>query len=260
MEPNSLESFLDEMRLEVSAPEYNNSAGRLIVLLQALAGTKSYYDNIAIAHGGSPESRQDAKVRVCHTFLNMVGETYEELLNDVANSPRIKEAARDEITRGLRSLQDLVYPMGPSGVPRGISSGEMPYLRLAATLLDQEQAINEDELNGILDSIESLTRQLGDSRIDPNAREALMDLMRHARFAVDYYRIYGAKGFRTAFKRMIGELWVLLNDEGQEIKEKTWWSNVKELLRRVDKAASKFEEHRPLIEAAGRLLLGGQGA
>ncbi len=245
------------LRLESNTPEFSNSAGRLLALLGSLAPGADYFVNIATLYGGNSGTSEEAKVRIYLDYMSMTIEVFDELMQDIENSPVINQETKCMLTTGLGSLGSLIFNIVPSNPPRGLQETERVYLRMAGSMLEKEEQLGSEEIDGILEAIDLLMNRLDDANIHQSAKEALMELARHARFAVDHYRIYGLKGFRSACKKMLGELLVILAEEGNDVKQQAWWQNAVELVKKFDAIASRLVKYKPLLEAGGRLLLGG---
>lgn len=87
-------------------------------------------------------------------------------------------------------------------------------------------------------------------------RIALLEIVRLSRNAVEQYNIYGARGFKAAFKRMLSELMEVYFDQGADkVKDKAWWKQAVEHVKLIDAMAARLEKYRPLLESAGRIFL-----
>lgn len=76
--------------------------------------------------------------------------------------------------------------------------------------------------------------------------------------AVKWFDVHGARGFKRAFKRMIGELvelWVEAKPTEPNETPPTWWETALAHITLVDKVATKALDYSPLIEYAAPILL-----
>jgi hypothetical protein len=243
-----------ELRLQTSVPEFNNSAGRLLALLRDFAPGQNYFENISRMHGGGEGLTKAEKARLYVKFMAMLGDAYEECLSAIRSSPKMNDPTRDLYIVGLNSLGARIFTDAPGSNWIGISESEFTNLRLASATLDQELSLGEDDLDSIADSLESLLKQLRDSSIGDEARKSLMDLIRHASFAVDYYRIFGVEGFGSAFKKMIGDYVYALQRKDGAPGDEGLWNGFKNLLSRFDSIYAKALKYRPLFEAGMKFL------
>ena len=83
---------------------------------------------------------------------------------------------------------------------------------------------------------------------------------RLSRNALDQYNIYGARGFKAAFKRMLSEqMEVYLEQGAKNIQDKPWWKQAVDHVKQIDAIAARLLECKPLLESVGALLLGRGG-
>lgn len=241
-----------QLNTNLGKPEFRNSAGRLLFLLKLLQSQESYFGIIAKLYGlpaGIPTPESAANIsRAFLAFMPLVTHAYEEFLTELSTSESIQEATRNIIHNGLSNVTSIVYSTNPASNPPRLSGSDVTVLQLAASMLDSEPELPPDDVQSIRDSLEELRILLEDSDLKPNARNALLELMRLSRNAIDYYSIYGARGFKKAFKKMLAELMELLFHEGEAVKNEEWWTKAVNHLRLIDKVASALLKYRPLLE------------
>ena len=121
-------------------------------------------------------------------------------------------------------------------------------LQMAASMLPQEPELPPSDIEAIRVSMEELRKCLDGSDIKPSARNALLELVRLSRNAIDYYSIYGARGFKKAFKRMLAELLELMSQEGKEVKKEPWYDVAAKLIGLVERASAAANNVQPLLE------------
>lgn len=129
-------------------------------------------------------------------------------------------------------------------------------LRTASTMLSEDEDLPKEDKDTVLDSIERLKSTVDKSDLPKSVRNALLEVVRLSRNALDHFNIYGARGFRIAFKRMLSELMEIYLHQGpNEVMHKPWWKQALEHVQLVDQIAGKLLKYKPLLESAGTLFL-----
>ena len=258
MATGQLDLAFSDFPLVVPEASYNNSAGRMLALLQGLRTDVNYYCCASMMFEGGLGSSGEIQARLYLRFMTMLRDVHDELCRDVEASPGIPEQIRPKLAVSLGGLRSIVFPIDPArNVPRGLTDAEFQALEFAGALLVDEGQVQQGDIDEVLQLVDALMAELDSADIDQSVRESLMELARHARFAVDHYRIYGAKGFREAFKRMMGELYVACHNKDSGPKDKGWREKVLMLLGKVDQLATRLEKYSSLLEAGRQLLLPG---
>lgn len=244
-----------ELKVSFDAPEFNNSAGRLLCLLKMLPSQSSYFDTIVQFYGFKANAPAETKGRAYLDFMALIGRAFDEFIVDVETSTAIPDVTRGIIKEGLSDLINCAYPTSPNNSARKLQDAEVALLRMAASMLAVEPPLNKDDIQEIRKSIDELQKLLEDSNLKTSARTAILELMRLSRNAIDYYAIHGAKGFRAAFKKMLADLMEIYLHEGREATKETWWTKAVDHLRKIDAVASKLLKYKPLLEGAQKLFL-----
>ena len=235
--------------------EYNNSAGRLIALLRMFQPTTSYYDNVASFYEGS-KNDVDFVSNAYLQFMYLLKNTYDDFVKNLTAAENISGETKGIVFRKLANLNNIIFPTDPTKATRTLSESEVSVLQMVASLMDTEKDITEDDIQSIRNSIENLQETIDKSDLSKSAREALLELVRLTRNALEQYNIYGARGFKKAFKKMLAELMEVCFKEGKEVQNQPWWNDAVKHLKVVDKVASKLLEYKPLLESVTTLFIG----
>lgn len=238
-------------------PEYRNSAGRLLSLLEMFQSNQTYYNQIAEWYGEKQDVSPQLKGKLYIEFMQVVSDVYREFLDDLTDASEIPEESKPVIRKGLSNLSETVYPANPTGTPRVLHGGERGLLQVAASMLPREDDLPQDDVDAIEKSITQLKETIENADVPKSVRIALLEVARLSRNALDQYNIYGARGFKAAFKRMLAELMEISLREGpNEVKNQKWWQQAVEHAKLVDSVAGKMLKYKPLLEPLGTLLLG----
>lgn len=240
-------------------PEFNNSAGRLIRLLEMLPSQYSYFDTITKFYTPATSPEPEMQGRAYLDFMGLVGKSFDAFLTDIENSPNIPDLTRGLIKEGLTNLAQYAFTNSPASAPRKLQDAELALVRMAGSMLDMEPDLPESDVDSIRESIESLRKELEKADLTKSARQALLELVRLSRNALDHYNIYGAQGFRKAFKKMLSELMEVYLHEGAEVTKSSWWQTAMSHAKLVDSVAGKMLKYKPLLEGAGKLFLANSG-
>ena len=243
------------LQAALQPPEFNNSAGRLLCLLKMLPTGHNYFDTIVQFYGFKINAPSETKGRAYLDFMALIGLAFDEFIVDVETSNSIPEGTRGIIKEGLSDLINSAYPTSPNNGARQLQDSEIALLRMAASMLSTEPPLEENEIQSIRSSIDGLQTLLEDSSLKPSARAAILELARLSRNAIDYYAIHGAKGFRSAFKKMLADLMETWLHEGKETTKQTWWTMAMDHVKKFDAVASRLLKYKPLLEGAGGLFL-----
>ena len=249
---------MDELQLTKTpeAPEFNNSAGRLLSLLRLLQSNEPYIDAIVKLYGQPKKSPNEVKGRTYIAFMSIVGKTFDEFIVDVETSPKIPDGTRAVIKEGLGELIGCAFPAANHAAPRALQEAEVALLRMAGSMLDVEDVLNESDAETIRASMEELRQELENSDLKKSARTALLELVRLSRNAIDYYTIHGARGFKDAFKKMLSELMEVYLDEGGDVTKTIWWGKAVNHAKIIDVVAAKILQYKPLLKNAAQIFIG----
>jgi hypothetical protein len=246
-----------ELKKLPNTPEFNNSAGRILSLLQMLPSNTDYFSTIVGFYGFKADAPPELKGRAYLSFMSLVGKGFDEFIQDIENSPRIPEVSRKIIKEGLSELIHCAFPSSPNNAPRKLEGAEIALLRMAASMLEEEPKLEESDLETIRTSIDELRKELENSDLKKSAREALLELARLSRNALDYYAIHGARGFKDVFKKMLAELMEVYLHEGKEVTKESWWKAAVSHVSKIDNIAGRLLKYKPLLANAAQLFLGG---
>lgn len=264
MTSNQSELANYEFRLEAPEPSRRNSAGRMLTLLQHLRPDRDYYYYAASMFNEGLESTNENQSRLYLRFMTMLQKLYYQLLFDIKACSRIDQALEDLLLGRLNSLQLIVFPDNPRANCRNLDAVEFSYLEMASTLLTEEEQVGQGDLDEIVRLVDDLMKELVFAPIDEYVKECIMELARQARHAAEYYRIRGARGFKEAFRRMLGEIdFVLLSQKGNStekqdwVRNQGWYTPTITLLGKLNELANHVEKLGPVLEGWSRHLLGG---
>lgn len=239
-------------------PKFNNSAGRLLVLLSLLKAGQSYIDQVHTLYEDVPISGHNKSRSFVH-FMSLLEDVYETFRSELELTDKIPVPTKELISSGLVNLPNLIFP-GPSNnsVP-GLTPAEASVLELAASLMNMEDELLETDEQEIRNSIERLHKAISASGVPDAARTALLEVVRLTRNALDQYRIYGIDGFRESFKRMLAELMDVYCREGADVRKTTWWSEGLKHVKLLDEIIARLSKYKPMIESATKYLSGSDG-
>ena len=244
-----------ELKTIPATPEFNNSAGRLLVLLQSLKGRGSYYDEVATLYGENAQAKNDFKAKAYLAYMTLIGDAFEAFIDDIDTSDKIPDGSRIVIKDGLANLVGRAYPISPMNAPPAIPDAEIALLRMAGSMLDAEPDLDESDAESIRKSIDELRALLESSDLSKSARIALLEIVRLSRNAIDHYTMHGARGFKDAFKKMLADLMEVYLQDGKKVTNETWWSSAIAHVKKVDAVAARLLKYKPLLESAGKLFL-----
>ena len=240
-------------------PKYENSAGRLLAILESLQQNQPAAQQLIPIMFGKPAPSNEKEISIegvkAVTELHIL---YANFLQDLANAD-MGDEERAVLEKGLSSLQSLMYPMALNQGLRLVSEAEKALLEVCATRLPKENKIDETDINKIQESIQALNAEINELPTESTLRKILLELSRLSEDSINRFNIYGSKGLKKAFKGMLAEVAeVYLQDEEDEakIKESPAWGKVVEHLKLFDSIAAKAMKYRPLLEKASQYFIG----
>lgn len=241
-----------------AAPEYRNSAGRLLRLLEMLRSQNAYVETVATFYEDQRGSiTNETKGYLYLQFMRLLTSAYEEFVNDIEATDTIPEATKKVLQDGLSNLRQMVYPINMGNAPRPLQDSDIALLRMASSMLPEETALRKEDADTISESIERLKDTVNQSDLPKSVRNALLEIVRLSRNALDQFNIHGARGFKAAFKRMLSELMEIYLDQGPDtVKDKSWWKQALEHVKLVDNVAGRLLKYKPLLDSFGRIFLG----
>jgi hypothetical protein len=240
------------LKVQPAPPEYNNSAGRLIRMLEMFNPHDSIMGQIAKFYGLGSDEKLEVRSRCAYLFMSQLTEVYDQFLQELGASDKVPDATKEVVRQGLSRVTELIFPQSLSSAPRQLEDAEKSILRLAATFLDAESELAEDDKQKCRKSIEALQRIIESGDFPPTVRVGLLEVVRLSRNALEQYAIYGSRGFKSAFKKLLAELMELYLHEGDQ---KSWWGQVLEHVRLMDDIAGRLMKYKPLLEGYAPLLI-----
>ena len=240
---------------------YQNSAGRLLAILNTLPNGQPYLDVIPKMFGTTGTTQEEV-LQACLTGLMEIHKLYLAFRQDMFDAD-ISEQQRKVILSGLVNLQQSIYPTSMGAGFRRPTDAEKSLLEVAATIIPQEAKLQKDDIEKIRESITSLRLLVEDAEISPTIRKVLLELIRISEDAISRFNIHGARGLRKAFKEMLGEAAEIygLTGEGEReaLKKSGAWASIVKNLKVFDEVGARLLKYKPMLENASRLLLGGPG-
>lgn len=241
-------------------PVYRNSAGRLLAILSAIPNGQLILDVVPRLFGNSSTVNEE-KQKACLAGLIEINNLYLEFRKDITEVS-VNEQQRDVILSGLASIQQSIYPINLHSGFRALTEAEKSLLAVAATIIPQEDSLQENDIKAVRDAIASLRNLVEKGDFPKALRNALLELIRLSEDAISRFNIRGARGFKKAFKAMLGEVaeaYALASGAGesQEIKKSTAWTAILKLLTTIDAVASKLLKYKPILDQATNFLLSG---
>ena len=256
-----------ELKKFPAKPSPNNSAGRLLALMDMLPVGKSvagclkdFYSLTSSpkprgVFGGPNNVDNSEQCRAYLDFTAKLGDAFDEFIGDLENSQSIPDSQRTVIRSGIAGLLAIVYSLNPNQQIRALQPAERSLLQMAGDLLEAEPELESSDSEKVRDSLEELRETLEASDISRTAKIAMLEVARLSRNALDQYTIHGARGFKKAFKKMLAEMMEVFLDEGQEVTKKAWWAKALAHVRLIDGVAAKLLKYKPVLESAGKLFL-----
>ena len=239
-------------------PEYRNSAGRLLRLLEMLQSKRNYYETIIsfYTRDNSNKNNTEYKVEVYLDFMRMLSSSYNKFIDDVRLSSAIPDDTKTVILNGLSNLVQIVFPENTNRAPRPLQNAEIAVLRMAGHQLPQEGELENSDKARISESIEKLQITIDQSELPRSVRIALLEISRLSRNALEQYNIHGAKGFKIAFKRMLAELMEIYLEQGpKDVENRSWWKQAIDHVKTIDAVAGSLLKYRPLLETVGPFFI-----
>jgi hypothetical protein len=241
----------------IPPPLYENSAGRLLAILDALSTRNSTEKGLQFAEllvkvfyappyqPSDPSERSEA----AYFALSFLHEIYRGVCEDVVSDPHIKKDTRAVLQRSIVKLRETIFPRNIEAHYRPPADTERSILELCATEFMREDRIGSDDLEKIREAIVGLRVVVDTADISPTLRKSLLELIRLSEDAISRYNIHGARGLRKVFKSMMGEAAEIWQELPPEEKQRNdIWQPIRKLLKVVDNAAAAAMKYKPLLE------------
>jgi hypothetical protein len=244
----------------IKEPKYQNSAGRLLAAISDI-DPGQYISQTFPAHFGT-QKQSDNRLPASYEAVRLLQQVYQEFTTDILG-PGMPEMTRNVLISSLTDLPLSVYPQSLQSQFRQPTAAEKGLIEMAATILPQDKAIEQSDIDGIRESVANLRALIEASELPPSIRNILLDLIRLSEDALSRYKIRGPRGLRTAFVQMLGDAHYLYAEETkkgkrEELERSSIWGAIKQHLHVVDKVLAKVQQYQPLLESGMPLLMGGQ--
>ncbi len=248
-------------------PRFNNDAGRLLELLNAIrihpgSGEQLHvaWQEVLFRRAVPSDNIQDGhwlELLAAFVTLNqIVDEVEQDLREQFANEWDLYEKI-------FPKMRQLFAPKSPSeslGNHIGIIDQIIPVLGLCAKDLPKEGKLTNDELKELFVSVADLFDEIRNSSIAPQLKRWMLGLVAKLLDAINHYRIHGGRGLRKALAELLGEL--ALNEDKiksakvpEPIKSK-FWTVLAKSLDVCRQAVDKVEPVIKLVGWAAKLLEG----
>ncbi|TWT30518.1 hypothetical protein KOR42_54570 [Thalassoglobus neptunius] len=152
-----------ELKKKPQSPEFNNSAGRLLSLLRLLESKEHYFNTVVQLYGRKNDAPNDIKGRAYIDFMGIVGKTFDEFIVEIETSPKIPDGTRAVIKDGIANLIHCAFPSSPNNAPRALQEAEVALLRMAGSMLDVEDDLEQSDADAIRESMDELRKELENS-------------------------------------------------------------------------------------------------
>jgi hypothetical protein len=242
-------------------PQYKNSAGRLLEILKRFPQNQQIIEFLPQVLGYDKGGNQQETQLICLTCLIELHKLYVQFREDMLDD-RISDDERRVLLSGVKGIETIIYPIALNSNMRGLSEAEKALLEVCATRIPQEDALEQDDVEKIRQSVASLRSLVEQGDISPTLRKALLELIRLTEDAIARFHIHGARGLKTAFKAMLGEAIDLYatertNGREAEFKKSGVWQAIMRHLDTVDRVAARILKYQPVLEKGAQILLGG---
>ena len=242
------------MKWELPKPKYENSAGRLLTILQVGRNGKACLHAIPKSLGVElPHANSnDESAQVVYEFFSEVHRLYHEFLKDMEG---VDGPEKDVLLNGLAGLPKHMSPLQLNGACSVLSEAEASLLEVCAAKLSTEETLTEDDIARIRSCIDELRRVIDESRISRTLEKALLDLCRIAEDAISRYEIRGAKGVRDGRVSMVGELMLIYRDQNKDsISDEVWWQKAVNLAHVLDLVVTRLCKYKSIGVTTVKLL------
>jgi hypothetical protein len=112
-----------------------------------------------------------------------------------------------------------------------------------------ENEIEEADLAKIKEELDEVFESIRTANLNKDLQAILLDLVEEMRRSIAAYRIRGATLLQKTFTRSLGEL-LARHQEILAIREEPSFKSFLKVLRIIDTALAKAQQHRPILEAA----------
>lgn len=202
-------------------PEYNNTAGRLLVVLAEVKKQKQAWPTHVVWRKVLLRDKFDTiNNRINDDDWGRVTSALNVLYRAVLDIEEdIREREPEDHHVFLAEFGTLKKIFSPENLTSDFAQqaslikGELlANLRHCARAMDKEQEIEEDELKSLYDNASALFELVMTTKMPRKLRRLLLSLIDKVRQAVAHFRIFGAKGLDDALTSLVGGLIVHQNE------------------------------------------------
>jgi hypothetical protein len=248
------------------AINYNNSAGRLLAILEHLGedpkGSRAYveiFPRVFVKDESGSSFDKSEKLEITYDIIHELQALYYKVVNDIENSS-MPDAQKSVVLNGITDVRKTINPeqiVGTNFIPIGAAAKS--FLEVFAAGIPMLQDVDEEDLELLRQSIEDLRKQLSKSGLDETLKNILLELIRISRDSIDFYEIRGPEGLKNAFKSMMAELYEVhfadkTVEEKEEIMTSEPWKAMMGHLGKFDSITSKLIKYKPILEGATQAL------
>lgn len=238
----------------------NNPAGRLLQILEQFSEQRrdafnSRSNRDAWKNILELETENDTEIFQAVLCVNELVRDTKVMIGSAAPNPQLYLKCFDKIEKAVfpRELdKDFDVSM------RLIDDAVLQSLQFSCELLSSfydEGDVTKEELSSILDDVEALFEQTHSSGLDNDVKTFILESLEAIRRSISHYKIYGAKGLRSAFQLTLGGV-VANKEELSSSKENapTLLKNIGTLLTKLDSATAMAFKAKKVLSNSLSLL------
>lgn len=239
-------------------PQYNNSAGRILAVLERFPTKKRPNKGISRKQLADAMGMADSWSAILLAIDDLQSE-YRVLVNDLEQF-RDNTHKHELYSKNLgdieQSISSFKLDLPGNSAQVEVSEASRTALTFIAADLPQDDLPTESDLNRIRELVNELQSEVESStELARSVKDWLLDLVRIIRDSLDRYAIRGSRGMRRQFSTLLGELmqnW----DTLQKVKEKrpTVWQKFTASIDLMHKLASLAEKCVPAVTFTQKYL------
>ena len=238
----------------MTALEYNNPAGRVLIVLERFAtkNTGKFKDFASLLGIQDDCDAILAAITDFRAEFRLLSDLIEQF-NDNPTKLSLYKKNLPEIEASINSFQ---INISNSAYSCNIVQTGVVALRFIAADLEQEEEPDPNDLRSLKEAIAQLQKQILDnSEITRALRNWLLDLTRLMRDGIDRYQIRRGRGLRKQFHTMLGDL-MDHYEAVQTVKSEhpAVWQRLSSAMDAMIKLAVFREKYKPAIEMVRRAL------
>lgn len=116
----------------------------------------AYYETVATFFDGKEAPTIEVKSELYLEFMHLLSSAYQEFISDIEAADTIGKPAKQVLKDGLSKLPQIIYPINMGNVPRQLQDAEIVSLRMAGSMLAQEEKLSKEDIATISESIARL--------------------------------------------------------------------------------------------------------